>query len=314
MTARFALVQYRTPEQPRLRLGLSDGGRIRALDGVLRQDTLMGLLREWQDHVDTLRSLDPAGLPVVPDAELGTPLTFPRKVFCAGANYYGHAQEMGTARPDPSAEPFFFLKPPTTTVIGPHDDIPVDAEATLDLDWEAELAVVIGAGGRNISAESALAHVAGYMVANDLSARGRFARPEAGFPAFAWDWVSTKSMDGSCPLGPGLVPAWDIPEPGRLDVRLDVNGVVKQDANTDDMVVDVPHLIAAASRIATLEPGDVILTGTPAGVGVPRRDFLRIGDVVTVSIEGLGSISNTIVEAGVSGDLDVGRAAVSQSA
>jgi len=152
---------------------------------------------------------------------------------------------------------FNLVKPPTTTVIGPHDDIAVDADAQLDLDWEAELAVVIGTGGRNLPVETALDHVAGYMVANDLSARGRFARPEAGFPAFAWDWVSHKSLDGACPLGPGLVPAWDIPEPGRLDVRLDVNGVIKQDANTDDMVVDVPHLIAAASRITTLEPGPV---------------------------------------------------------
>jgi 2-keto-4-pentenoate hydratase/2-oxohepta-3-ene-1,7-dioic acid hydratase in catechol pathway len=314
MTVRFALVQYRTPAEPRLRLGLSAGGRVHALDGVLGQDTLMGLLDVWQQHMDAVRSLDPASLPVVADAELGTPLTFPRKVFCAGANYYGHAEEMNTARPDPAAEPFFFLKPPTTTVIGPHDDIRVDADAGLDLDWEAELAVVIGTGGKDIPAERALDHVAGYMVANDLSARGRFARPEAGFPAFAWDWVSHKSMDGACPLGPGLVPAWDIPEPGRLDVRLDVNGAVKQDANTDDMVVDVPNLIAAASRISTLEPGDVILTGTPAGVGMPRRDFLRIGDVVTVTIEGLGSISNTIVEATSPGAVDVDRVAVGQPA
>lgn len=261
----------------------------RQLQGLSALD----LLDRWNDHSPLLQGLDVAGLEPVEGARLVAPITFPRKVLCAGANYFGHADEMGTARPDPDAEPFFFLKPPTTTVVAADADVALPNDA--DVDWEAELAVVIGTGGRDIPESAALDHVAGYTVANDLSARGQFPREDAVFPPFAWDWLKHKSFDGSCPLGPGIVPSWQVPDPQDLTLHLSVNGDIKQSASTSDMVISVARLIAGASRVLTLEAGDVILTGTPAGVGMPRRTFLSVGDVVVTEIDGIGRLTNTMV-------------------
>ena len=259
----------------------------------------MDLLATWDDHVELLRGLtndDVRGSESVPGAVLLAPLTYPHKVLCAGANYYDHAAEMGTARPDPSAEPFFFLKTPTTTVVGPDAVVPLPTRAGSRLDWEAELGIVVSRRCKDISPAEAGDCIAGYVVADDLSDRGSFPRPNAVFPPFAWDWVAHKSSDGSCPIGPGLVPAWLVEDPQSLDIGLSVNGEAKQSSNTADMVVGVRGLLAAASRLVTLEPGDLILTGTPAGVGMPHGTFLSGGDVVTVTIERLGSITHTIEE------------------
>jgi len=298
-TQRWSLVQYDADADADgargSKLGILADGKVtrppEQLDGL----RLMDLLDRWDDLAPLLRDLDVSALEVVPDARLVAPLTYPRKILCAGANYYSHASEMGTQRPDPEGEPFFFLKPPTTTVVGPHADVTLPGGPS-DVDWEAELAVVIGRGGRKIAEDEALSHVAGYAVANDLSARGLFSRNDAVFPAFGWDWLRHKGLDGFCPLGPGVVPTWLVADPQNLTLRLSVNGETKQDSSTADMVVTVPKLIAQASRVVTLEPGDVILTGTPAGVGMPRRTFLRAGDVVVTEIEGIGRLENRMVE------------------
>ncbi|MET8425153.1 fumarylacetoacetate hydrolase family protein [Nocardia sp. NPDC004860] len=290
---RWCLVQFVENNRAEPSIGVLADGKVCRAPQSLSGRTLLEVVDRWEEFTPLLRNLQLPALEVAPDAELIAPLTYPRKILCAGANYYGHAQEMGTQRPDPDAEPFFFLKPPTTTVVGAHDDVRLPDNA--DVDWEAELAVVIGTGGRDIDERTALEHVAGYTVANDLSARGRFPRKDAVLPPFGWDWFQHKAFDGSCPLGPGIVPGWQIGDPHDLTIRLTVNGEIKQEASTADMVITVPRLIAAASRVLTLEPGDVILTGTPAGVGMPHKTFLRVGDLVVTEIDGIGRLENAMV-------------------
>ena len=260
-----------------------------------RWPTMMELLAGWEQAELVLRGLDVAGAPPVTCDTLLAPLRWPRKVLCAGVNYRRHMREMGVQIPAEGWRPFFFLKAPSTTIIGPADPIVVRAPERSRLDWEAELAVVIGIGGRDIDRGAALGHVAGYCVANDITARGLHRRPNVTAEPFVYDWFAAKSMDGSLPLGPGITPAFQVPDPQDLRLRLWVNGELQQDESTADMVCPVAELIAAASEVATLEPGDVIATGSPSGVGAGRGLFLRPGDVVRTSIDGLGTLENTVV-------------------
>ena len=192
--------------------------------------------------------------------------------------------------------PYFFFKPPTTSVVGPGEDIVLPRRAGRKIDWEAELGVVIGTRCRDVPVGRAREVVAGWTIVNDVSARDRLDRTNPVAPPFGFDWVQAKAGDTFCPMGPGVVPDWLVGDPQNLDLRLSVNGVVKQDANTADMVTGIADLIAAASATVTLEPGDVIATGTPAGVGYPRGDFLRPGDEVLVEIDGVGALRNPVVE------------------
>lgn len=290
------LVQYRSPAvsppaDPALGLWF---------DGVVHRApsewpaTVLDLARDWDTWAPRIRAVSPTDLTVVPDAELVAPLTYPPKVICAGANYYDHAAEMGVSRPDPAAEPYFFLKPPSTTVIGPDAEVLIPADPAARVDWEIELAVVIAHRCTNVSREQARRHILGYTIANDISARGLFHRDPAVAAAFEWDWFSHKALDTFCPLGPGIVPEWEIADPHALDLRLSVAGTVKQDSSTSNIVVDIDGLVAAASRWFTLEPGDVILTGTPAGVGLPRGEFLKDGDRMVAEIDGIGALVNAV--------------------
>ncbi|MCV7061631.1 fumarylacetoacetate hydrolase family protein [Mycolicibacterium vaccae] len=288
----WALAQYRTARG--VATGILADGALLAAPRTLADRTVMELLHEWDHWSEALRTIDLGALTPV-DGDLVAAADYPGKVICAGANYYDHADEMGVDRPDASADPFFFLKAPTTTIIGPSATVAVFDDARSQVDWEAELAVVIGNRCRDVDIADAVDVIAGYAVANDISDRGSFHRSNAVAAPFEWDWLAHKSQDGFCPLGPGLVPAWLVPDPQSLKIRLDVNGHVKQDSTTAQMVVSVNGLVAAASRVMTLEPGDVLLTGTPAGVGMPRNDFLRPDDVITVEIEGVGRISNKVV-------------------
>lgn len=290
----WALVQYRRPGDPMASIGVLAGGRVVSPPAGLT-GPLMDALARWDQVAASLRDWSPDAAATIAGAELTAPLTYPGKVLGAGANYYGHVTEMGIAAPEPESEPFFFLKPPATTVIGPYDPIPYPGYPGVRLDWEAELGVVIGRAARNVPAGQARDYIAGYLIANDLSARDKTARADAVSAHFVYDWLGHKGQDGFCPLGPGLVPAWLIPDPQQLRIRLQVNGVTKQDASTSDMVIGVDRLIAGASRAGTLQPGDVILTGSPAGVGAPRGEFLAPGDTVTVEIDGLGLLRNQVV-------------------
>jgi len=272
-----------------------DGALVGPME-LKRWPAMLELVCDWPQAEGILRGLDMSDAPAVEHDSLLTPLRWPRKVVCAGVNYRRHMREMGGEIPAEGWRPFFFLKAPTTAVIGPGDPIIVRAPEQARYDWEAELAAVIGVGGRDIAPPDALAHVAGYCVANDITARGHHKRQSVPAEAFMYDWFAAKSMDGSLPLGPGITPAFLVPDPQDLRLRLWVNGVLQQDESTSDMVCTVAELISAASEVVTLEPGDVIATGTPAGVGAGRGLYLRSGDVVRTTIDGLGTLENTVID------------------
>jgi 2,4-didehydro-3-deoxy-L-rhamnonate hydrolase len=211
------------------------------------------------------------------------PIDRPGKIVCVGLNYRDHAEEQGVDLPK---EPLFFAKY-TTALIGPGDPIVIPPVVT-QCDYEAELGVVIGERIRNVSRENALEAVRGYVCANDVSARNlQFADGQ---------WTRGKSPDTFCPVGP-LVPVAEIPDPHALRIRAIVSGEVLQDSTTANLIFGVDEIIRHASLTSTLEPGDLILTGTPAGVGIfrdPKR-LLQPGDEVTIEIEGIGELTNPVV-------------------
>jgi 2-keto-4-pentenoate hydratase/2-oxohepta-3-ene-1,7-dioic acid hydratase in catechol pathway len=291
----WSLATYRSRGTVGLGALLTDGTLVAAPE-LERWASMLELVDDWANAVDILRAVDLRDAPTVEYDTLLTPVHWPRKVICAGVNYRRHIKEMGGEVPTNGWKPFFFLRPPTTTVIGPRDPIAIASPDTARFDWEAELAVVIGIGGRDIAVQDALSHVAGYCVANDVTARGHHKRTTAPADAFIYDWFASKSTDGSLPLGPGITPAFHVPDPQDLRVRLWVNDELQQDDSTADMICPVAELVAAASEVVTLEPGDVIPTGTPSGVGAGRGLYLRPGDVVRVTIDGLGTLENTIID------------------
>ena len=222
----------------------------------------------------------------VRDPELASPLGRPGKILAVGLNFRGHAEELGKPPPE---EPMVFAKH-SSSVSGPYDPIEVDRAMTAQLDYEIELAVVVGRSARQVRAEDALGHVLGYCVANDVSARD-LQRASSQISL-------SKSMDTFCPSGPWITTADEVGDPGQLALRTVVDGELRQESTTADMVHDVPALLAYLSRFLTLEPGDVILTGTPAGVGSGRTPpaFLEHGSVVTCEIERLGRIESRVAE------------------
>ncbi|MGE0591804.1 MAG: fumarylacetoacetate hydrolase family protein [Vicinamibacterales bacterium] len=223
------------------------------------------------------------------------PIPRPAKnIFCLGLNYASHAVESAHARGRQAkipTTPVFFTKAPTT-VNGPYDDIPVDGTLTQQVDWEAELGVIIGRTGRNIARTDAAAHVFGYTVVNDFTARD--------LQAAHLQWFKGKSLDGSCPMGPWVVTADEFGDPQAKAIALRVNGTVKQSATTADMIFPVDVILETLSRGLTLEAGDIISTGTPEGVGMGRtpQEFLHDGDVVETEVEGIGVLRNRIVVSG----------------
>ena len=214
----------------------------------------------------------------------------PRNVFAVGLNYADHVAESGTALALPEA-PVYFSKA-STAVIGPNTAVVADPRLTRKLDWEVELGVVIGTGGRWISRDRALDHIFGYTIVNDISARDLHEGRPGG------QWFLAKSMDGFCPMGPALVSAEEIGDPQDLELALRVNGLEKQRSNTKHMIFGVAEIIADLSRYVTLEPGDVITTGTPSGTGVGRvpPEFLHPGDVMEAEVELVG-VLRTLVRA-----------------
>lgn len=272
------LIRYGNPDEERPGILLPDGRRIDAsavtkdYDEAFFSSDGLARLRDWADQ----RAADEVSIPS--DVRWGAPIARPSKIVCVGLNYAEHARESGAALP---AEPVLFFKS-TTAMTGPYDDIciPWGSEKT---DWEVELAVVIGSRTSRVSEEAATRHIAGYMLHNDVSERA-FQLERGG------QWVKGKSCDTFAPLGPWLATSDEISDPGQLRLWLKVNGDLKQNGSTSDMIFDVPFLISYISQFMTLLPGDIISTGTPSGVGLGLNppQYLKTGDVVELGIDGLG--------------------------
>lgn len=251
---------------------------------------ILPMLDDWDHWLPVLQQVaavrDPSVIIQAGDATFLAPIRYPRKLLLAGANYTDHVKEMGA--PPPSTEthrPFFFLKPPTVTVVGPNEPvvIPTSVEKA---DWEAELVAVVGKPARRVKQSEALNYIAGYTVLNDISARDRQLRSDWG-GIFANDWLLGKCWQGFAPMGPSIIPREFVPDPYSLRITCTVNGEVMQDSNTRNLIFTIQDMVAYLSEIFLLEPGDCISTGTPAGVGMPRGVFLRDGDVVVTEVEGI---------------------------
>jgi 2-keto-4-pentenoate hydratase/2-oxohepta-3-ene-1,7-dioic acid hydratase in catechol pathway len=262
----------------------------RKLDGRLRVGELRG--EDLYSLGTELSMLDLAAEGTIPDRDesfkvmkhqgIVMPL-IPRKIFAVGRNYVEHAAELKNTVP---TKPLIFSKYPTC-VIGDGDQVQWRSDITQQVDWEGELVVVIGKTARNISEEQALEHVFGYTIANDISARD--------LQDTEGQWTRAKAQDTFCPLGPCIVTSDEIEDPHNLRIVTKVNGETMQDGFTGDMVFKVPYLVSYLSQTFTLEPGDLILTGTPSGVGKGMKPprFLNDGDQVSVTIEGIGTLTNT---------------------
>jgi 2-keto-4-pentenoate hydratase/2-oxohepta-3-ene-1,7-dioic acid hydratase in catechol pathway len=299
----YRLVTYAGDSGPRA--GLVIGEEVfdaAALTGTAGDATVLGILEDWaaaQERLAKAAAAPGKGRPLA-DTRLLAPIRWPSAIYCAGANYADHAAEMARAQnrpppPDPHTlglKPWHFIKAGRSTLAAPGETVTITG-LSQTMDWEIELAAVIGKRAKNVSLDKALDHVAGYTIANDLSARDVGRR--AGVPddsPFKFDWVAHKNFDGSCPLGPWIVPAGDIPDPQNLGLKLWVNDVVKQDSNTGKMIFSIAEQIAHLSSRITLNPGDLVLTGTPSGVGAARKEFLKAGDEVKLWIEHVGTLTN----------------------
>ncbi len=260
--------------------------------GVISGDSVIDLtaagfstLLEFIEHgsLDIARSSDGARIHLS-RVKLRAPIPQPRKLICVGLNYLDHAKETGAELPK---VPTIFNKF-ATSVIGPGENIVLPKVSNAP-DYEAELAFVVGRGGRHIAAENWAGHVFGYTIINDVSARD--------YQKATSQWLMGKTFDTFAPMGPWIVSANEIADPHSLDIQLEINGEKLQNSNTRELIFKIPELIAFLSSVFTLQPGDIVSTGTPAGVGFTRQPprFLRAGEVVTVKIESIGELTNPIV-------------------
>lgn len=288
MEAPVQLVTFVRHDSSNPALGVLRGGTVLPVTSDPGQDAMLRLIQRGTaadlEHrpgateelaLDSVRLLAPIPIPN-------------RNVICLGRNYAEHAAEMARVREEVT-NPTFFTKAPTT-VIGPYDQIPYDAGLSTEIDWEVELACIIGRRARHVSRHQALDHVFGYTVVNDISARDL----QYGYGG---QFFYGKSLDGSCPMGPCIITADEVPDPQALSLRLRVNAETKQEATTGDMIFDVAGIIEILSRAMTLEPGQIIATGTPSGVGYARnpKEFLRPGDLMESEIDGIGTMRNRVV-------------------
>jgi 2-keto-4-pentenoate hydratase/2-oxohepta-3-ene-1,7-dioic acid hydratase in catechol pathway len=302
--ATYKLVTYASSDGPRAGMVIDDKVfDVAALTGNKAYAAVLDILNDWKSARGALRKAA-AKKTKLKSRPLGrtrllAPVRWPAAIYCAGANYSDHAEEMNRLHdrpmePDPHTlglKPWFFIKA-SRALSDPGAAVKISTYSN-NVDWEVELAAVIGRTAKDVPLDKALSYVAGYTIANDLSARDQGRRPHISDTSpFKADWIRHKSFDGSCPLGPWIVPADDIKDPQNLGLKLWVNGVLKQDSNTGKMIFNLAEQIAHLSTGMTLHPGDLILTGTPAGVGAARKEFLKAGDTVKLWIEGIGELEN----------------------
>ena len=265
--------------------------------------SLFDFLQQWDTAWPALQALGSkiasGGVPDIhalfwDEVHLETPIQMPRKLFCIGANYQDHLEEMNAPkdfRPNPNETPFFYLKPGSTAVVGPGPTVHIPAKCEI-FDWEAELAAVFGKRGRAIPAARALEYVAGYTLAIDFTSRNEMATPKH---VFKWNLVLGKCQDAMTPVGPVFVPSAFV-DGDDFQFQLSVNGVLKQRGATRDMIYSIPKQVAGVSEGITIEPGDLMLTGSPAGVGMPRGEKLSPGDVVVIESAATGPMQVIIQE------------------
>ena len=281
------LVTFQSAAGPRV-AGLRNGDLVdlnHADPGV--PSCVKALLAQGPEGLQRACAAMEKGTPIAPETvRLLAPIPRPEKVICVGLNYADHAKEGGMAAPP---EPVIFCKFPTA--VSTHDDPIILPRLSKEVDYEAELVVVIGVGGRRIPVEKAREHVAAYACGNDVSARDWQIRKPGG------QWLLGKSFDTFAPFGPALVTADEIPDPNNLKIQLRLNDRVMQDSSTAQFIFSVERLISYVSGVSTLSPGDVLFTGTPGGVGFVRKPpvFLKPGDVVEVEIERIGVLCNPVV-------------------
>lgn len=294
------LVTYDSSRGVRPGVIVSDGQRILDIGYLMpKVDSVLSLIALGSSALETLESLlkspPPQAIVSLKDAKIVAPIPEPRRnIFCVGKNYYDHAKEFHDSGFDASAgkdavpeHPIYFSKS-FTSVIGPNEPIPASADWTNSVDYEVELAVVIGKAGRGIKKADAYDHVFGYTIINDVTSRTLQQQHK--------QWFLGKNFDGFCPMGPWLVTSGDVGNVEELTVSTHVNGELRQSAKVKDLIFDVPTLIESLSAVMTLLPGDIIATGTPAGVGLgfsPPK-FMKPGDVVAVEISKLGRLENPV--------------------
>ena len=272
--------------------------------------TVLDVLNDWENTQKELATLakDATRLAKFTGRSLDTvtylpPVLYPNGIYCAGANYTDHLAEMAKAfnlpaEPDPheiGMPPWLFIRTARNTMVGHGERVTIPAYSK-QFDWELEVAVVIGRQCKDVSEIDAMDYVAGYTIINDLSARDFMKRPKATpGSAMEYDWISQKNFDGACPTGPWIVPRDDIANPLNLDLKLWVNETLMQDSNTSKMIFNYAELVSFLSQRFTLYPGDIVATGTPAGVGMPRGIFLQKGDKVSIAVENIGELTTTLM-------------------
>lgn len=310
------LVSFSTTDIPKPHLGVVRDDEVLDVDlagralKVIAPDQVLQLIENYEQGQQPLQAIlekaagrrfsevktfaDIGAAHKLSEVQLAAPIPYPRKnIMCMALNYSEHAKETAQSRgrsSDAPTIPILFTKS-TTTINGPSGEIEIDPAVSTEIDWEVELGVIIGKRGKNIREEDALSYVFGYTVINDITARDLQSRHKQYFKG--------KSLDGSCPMGPWIVTADEIANPHNLALSLRVNGVTKQDSNTSMMIFSINQILATLSLGMTLEPGDIIATGTPSGVGFSRvpPEFLKPGDMMEAEVEGIGVLRTPVVEA-----------------
>lgn len=301
----YTLLSYAADGQPRAAIEVDGTAYDLARAGGGRElpaTTNIELVRSWDTSEPALDALaedaaagrlEDAAIGPVGDLTLRAPLLYPNILFMAGSNYGKHTAEMqGAAFDKTKRRPYFFLKLARQCVIGSGESIRLP-HTSKQVDWEVELAYVIGRPARNVKAADALDYVAGYTICHDVSLRDIGHRED--WPNWSRDWIMHKSCDTGAPMGPRMVPAKFIDDPHDLDLKTWVNEEAMQDSNTSDLTFDINEQIEFLSEYFTLLPGDVVSTGTPSGVGRPRGIFLKPGDTVRMEIKHIGTITNPVV-------------------
>ena len=318
MASEYRLLSYRD-QNGIARAGILVDDRVLPVAPLLEgapgidSSSVLGLLQSWGEVHPRLAAAAGKAKPTdgraLGEVALLAPLLYPGAVFCAGANYWDHMREMnerqrrltGKEPPEPkkAKDPWFFIKTGAHSIVGTGSNARMPA-LSHKLDWEAEIGVVIGKPGRNIPVERAFDIVAGYTCVNDLSARDLSTQQDRAGGGMYMDWLGQKCFDDACPMGPWITPAAFVPDPNDMYLKLWVNGIEKQNSNSKNMIHGIAEQIACLSQHLTLRPGDVIATGTPAGVGAGRGEsgeFLKEGDEVKVEVQYVGTLVNRMVAA-----------------